>query len=84
MKGDLHTLYFWPRSAEARLRHLLRSFPLVLVYGPRQSGKSTLLRMALPRWRILDLERASDYALLTADTEAFLDAVFGAACATSG
>lgn len=62
------------RTEAGRLRHLLKSFPAVLVYGPRQSGKSTLLRMALPGWRTLDLERASDHALLSADADAFLDA----------
>ncbi len=56
-----------------RLRQLLRDFPAVLLLGPRQCGKSTLVRHALPDWTYLDLERPSDVALLEADLEGFLD-----------
>jgi hypothetical protein len=56
-----------------RLHSLLRSFPAVLLVGPRQCGKSTLARHALPEWTHLDLERPSDLAMLTADLEGFFD-----------
>ena len=56
-----------------RLHSLLRSFPAVLLVGPRQCGKSTLARHALPEWTYLDLERPSELALLTADLEGFFD-----------
>jgi len=56
-----------------RLHSLLKSFPAVLLVGPRQSGKSTLMHHALPEWTHLDLERPSDLALLTADLEGFFD-----------
>lgn len=46
----------------------------MLVYGPRQSGKSTLVRRLLPDWLQLDLERPRDAALLEADPEEFLRA----------
>jgi predicted AAA+ superfamily ATPase len=62
------------RGAAARLARLLREFPAVLVYGPRQCGKSTLLEACLPDWRRLDLERPADEALLLADLEGFLAA----------
>lgn len=61
-----------PRGAAARLRRLVRSFPAVLVYGPRQCGKSTLVRALLASWRHFDLERPADAALLHADLEGFL------------
>ena len=61
-----------PRHAAARLRRLLGAFPAVLVYGPRQCGKSTLVRSVLPGWRHLDLERPADASLLDADLEGFL------------
>ncbi len=61
------------RSCSDRLRFLLRSFPAVLLVGPRQCGKSTLARHTLPKWTHLDLERPSDFAMLTTDLEGFFD-----------
>lgn len=54
------------------LRGLLRHFPAVSVLGPRQCGKTTFIRRALPGWRYLDLERPADAAPLAADPEARL------------
>src|SRR5438128_1054627 len=65
---------FVPRRQTGRLAALLRSFPAVLVYGPRQCGKSTLVRKAYPGWLHIDLERPADLAALTADIEGFLEA----------
>jgi predicted AAA+ superfamily ATPase len=62
------------RQQAERLRTLLRSFPAVLLVGPRQCGKSTLARHALPGWMHLDLDRPADIALLAADLEGFFDA----------
>ena len=62
------------RLCTDRLQSLLRSFPSVLLVGPRQCGKSTLARHALPGWTHLDLERPADLALLAADLEGFLEA----------
>jgi len=45
-----------PRAAQARLERLLSTFPSVLITGPRQAGKSTLLKMALPAAPIIDLD----------------------------
>lgn len=53
-----------------QLRDLLRRWPVVVVLGPRQCGKTTLSREALPDWTYLDLERPSDATPLTADPEA--------------
>jgi predicted AAA+ superfamily ATPase len=51
------------------LRGFLRRFPLVTVLGPRQCGKTTFIKQALPDWTYLDLERPSDAAPLAADPE---------------
>jgi len=63
-----------PRAATGRLERLLREFPAVLVYGPRQCGKSTLVRAVCRDFRQLDLERPADFGLLETDLEGFLKA----------
>ena len=60
------------RSARARLAFLRRIFPIVTVIGPRQCGKTTLVRRELPKWRYLDLEKPLDWNILTEDPEGFL------------
>jgi predicted AAA+ superfamily ATPase len=62
------------RGAEARLSQLLRTFPAVLVVGPRQCGKSTFAQHALPGWARLDLERPADAAIVAADIEGYFEA----------
>lgn len=42
---------FLQRRDADRLRRLLRTFPAVLVVGPRQCGKSTLVRPLIAFWR---------------------------------
>lgn len=59
------------REARRRLAASLRTFPVVLVVGPRQCGKTTLVRNELPHFRHLDLERAQDLSLLSADIPGF-------------
>jgi len=62
------------RDQTERFQSLLRSFPALLIVGPRQCGKSTLARRTLPDWTHLDLERPADLAVLAADLEGFFDA----------
>ncbi len=62
-----------PRLATARLRAQLRTFPVVLVSGPRQCGKTTLARSLLKGWRYLDFERSRDRDIVAADLDAFLE-----------
>ena len=59
------------------LRNLLRRFPYITMLGPRQCGKTTFIRAALPAWTYLDLERPSDAAPLAADPEARLEQLKG-------
>ena len=52
---------------------LLSRWPAVTILGPRQCGKTTFIRHALPTWTYLDLERPSDVAPLLADAEGRLE-----------
>jgi predicted AAA+ superfamily ATPase len=45
-----------PRQAAARIERLLEGFPIVTVTGPRQSGKTTLVRALLPHKPYVSLE----------------------------
>jgi predicted AAA+ superfamily ATPase len=45
-----------PRQAAARIERLLEGFPIVTVTGPRQSGKTTLVRALLPYKPYVSLE----------------------------
>ncbi|GDX78225.1 hypothetical protein LBMAG42_00360 [Deltaproteobacteria bacterium] len=56
-----------PRTAEPTLRRLAEWYPVVVVTGPRQSGKSTLCRLARPDLPYVNLESAADHALWQAD-----------------
>ena len=50
----------FPRFATARLKEALADTPVVLIHGPRQSGKTTLAR---------SLERANSYSYITFDDD---------------
>jgi hypothetical protein len=61
-----------PRRVEARFREHLRTFPAVMVWGPRRCGKSTLVAHEFPDFEHFDLERPADLNLISADPELFL------------
>ncbi len=60
------------RTAHARLLRLARGFPVVVVTGPRQSGKTTLVRAALPGHAYVSLEDPDVRARVAADPRRFL------------
>lgn len=59
------------RVIEPKLRRLLSLFPAVGVIGPRQCGKSTLVKNLYPQWKYYDLENPNDYHLISSDPVAF-------------
>ncbi len=61
-----------PRSLGSRLKEYLQTFPTVMIWGPRQCGKSTLVAHELPHFEHFDLERPADYNLISSDSELFL------------
>lgn len=60
------------RSSADLLMQSLRDYPVVVVTGPRQAGKSTLLRQALPAWQMLSLEDLDMRDFARDDPRAFL------------
>jgi predicted AAA+ superfamily ATPase len=59
------------RLLEQKINRLLEMFPAVAVIGPRQCGKSTLVKALRPDWRYYDLERPDDYQLISSDPLGF-------------
>ena len=62
------------RETQEELRQLAREFPVVSIYGPRQSGKTTLARATFPDKRWVSLEDPDVNVLAKNDPRAFLDA----------
>lgn len=61
-----------PRIAEKLLRKYSREFRAVAVVGPRQSGKSTLVKKVFPRKPYVSLEDPDERMLAASDPRAFL------------
>ena len=62
-----------PRHLSRTLKAAARDFPVVTVTGPRQSGKTTLVRAAFPRHRYASLEDPDARGFATEDPRGFLD-----------
>ena len=61
------------RLAEKTLRRYAKGFPVICITGPRQSGKTTLAKMAFPRKRYLSLEDPDIALLARSDPRGFLE-----------
>ena len=60
------------RLLETKIKRLLDYFPVVIILGARQCGKTTLAKMLKPDWHYFDLERARDFDFVTRDFEFFI------------
>lgn len=61
------------RKIIARIKELARTFPVVTIEGPRQSGKTTLAKMAFPDYAYANLEDTSIRRLAMDDPRGFLE-----------
>lgn len=58
---------FIERAAQTELQRLARTVPVTTVVGPRQSGKTTLVRHVFPDYAYCNLEHPENRALAAAD-----------------
>ncbi len=70
---------FIPRHIEPRLRKAVEGYPVVTVTGPRQSGKTTLVRAAFPTHGYVSLEDPVQREFAETDPRGFLDQFDGPA-----
>ncbi|MGL6162005.1 ATP-binding protein [Microbulbifer sp.] len=61
-----------PRTLTSELVAQLHEFPVVTILGPRQAGKTTLVRTALPEYDYVTLEDPDTRAIVREDPKAFL------------
>ena len=60
------------RTLQSTLRRLSKQFPALGVLGPRQSGKTTLVRMLFPSYRYINLESYEEREFAQEDGRGFL------------
>ncbi len=61
------------RQLEKKLKQLYKYFPVVSLNGPRQSGKSTLLKNTFPKLPYVTLENPDGLEIALSDPRRFLD-----------
>ena len=59
------------RNIEGKIEQLMTQFPVVMLIGARQTGKTTLSRMLRPDWQYFDLEKGSDFDFISRDYDFF-------------
>ncbi|HEB57225.1 MAG TPA: ATP-binding protein, partial [Gammaproteobacteria bacterium] len=79
MKQPVTTVTYIPRNTESRLQHFSDGYPVVVVTGPRQSGKSTFVRHAFPEHRYVSLEDLDQREFAETDPRGFLNQFSGGA-----
>ncbi len=60
------------RDLSGKILQLSEKFPIITVTGPRQSGKSTLLKNIFPEYRYVSLENPDMRSFATDDPNGFL------------
>ena len=61
------------RTIEEKLNALKKQFPVIAVFGPRQSGKTTLTRKVFSSYRYVNLESFEEQERANEDPKKFLE-----------
>lgn len=69
--ANLHTFYV-ERTLTSYLKRMVKKFPILSVTGPRQSGKTTLLKKSFPDFKYFNVERPDVRQLINSDPLGFL------------
>ncbi len=56
-----------PRDLEKKISAMSQVFPVISLTGPRQSGKTTLVRAMFPDFNYINLENLNDFSALSED-----------------
>lgn len=64
--------FYIKREIEKEFKRIKNLFPVVIITGPRQSGKTTLCRNVFPDYNYINLERISIREQIMESPEAFL------------
>jgi hypothetical protein len=59
------------RNIYNKIKYLLDVFPVVVIVGARQTGKTTLAKQLAPEWKYMDMENADDFARISRDPQFF-------------
>ena len=65
---------FIPRTLSTKIQESARYFPVVALMGPRQSGKTTLVRSIFPAKKYVTLEDLDSRSFAESDPRGFLSA----------
>ena len=61
------------RTLKTKLLELKNQFPILALFGPRQSGKTTLARALFPHYRYINLESYEEREFAQTDNKGFLE-----------
>lgn len=61
------------RTLENKIRKLAKGFPVIAIMGPRQSGKTTLVKKTFPGYQYVSLENPDNRSFAENDPRGFLD-----------
>ena len=62
-----------PRHLSEEVKQLFTQYPVVTILGPRQSGKSTLVKSLFPNLKYINLEAPDERQIISSDPREFLE-----------